>query len=48
MATISSWTEYSLRALFPDKEPTDHEIRGKQYFHVTGKLFLLLFSLIHS
>ena len=22
--------EYSLKALFPDKEPTDHEIRGKQ------------------
>jgi len=33
--------EYSLRALFPDKEPTDHEIRGKQYFHVTGRLVFL-------
>ena len=24
--------EYSLKALFPNKEPTDHQIRGKQYF----------------
>lgn len=24
--------EYSVKAVFPDKEPTDHEIRGKQYF----------------
>jgi len=27
--------EYSLKALFPDKEPTDHEIRGKQIFNIT-------------
>ena len=24
--------EYSLKALFADREPTDHQIRGKQYF----------------
>jgi len=27
--------EYSLKAMFPDKEPTDHEIRGKQIFSIT-------------
>jgi len=27
--------EYSLKAMFPDKEPTDHEIRGKQMFNIT-------------
>ena len=27
---IVTGVEYSLKALFPDKEPTDHEIRGKQ------------------
>ena len=26
--------EYSVKALFLDKEPTDHDIRGKQYFQV--------------
>lgn len=26
--------EYSLKPSFPDREPTDHEIRGKQYFQV--------------
>jgi len=29
--------EYSLKALFPEKDPTDHEIRGKQFFSVTGR-----------
>jgi len=28
--------EYSLKALFPDREPTDHQIRGKQYFQISG------------
>ena len=27
--------EYSIKAMFPDKEPTDHEIRGKQMFSIT-------------
>ena len=27
--------EYSIKAMFPDKEPTDHEIRGKQMFNIT-------------
>ena len=26
--------EYSVKALFPDKEPTDHEVRGKQLFSI--------------
>merc|ERR1719347_486604 len=26
--------EYSMKAMFPDKEPTDHEIRGKQIFNI--------------
>jgi len=26
--------EYSIKAMFPDKEPTDHEIRGKQIFSI--------------
>ena len=29
--------EYTLRALFPDKEPTDHEIRGKQMFNIVPR-----------
>ena len=29
--------EYSLKALFPEKDPTDHEIRGKQLFQLTGR-----------
>jgi len=28
--------EYSIKALFLDREPTDHEIRGKQYFQISG------------
>ena len=26
--------EYMLKPLFPDREPTDHQIRGKQYIQV--------------
>jgi hypothetical protein len=29
--------EYSLKALFPDKEPTDHEVRGRQLFTVVPR-----------
>ena len=36
--------EYSLKALFPDKEPTDHEIRGKQVRRKFIKSYLFLFS----
>lgn len=28
--------EYSLKALFAHREPTDHQIRGKQYFQISG------------
>jgi len=31
---IITGVEYSLKAMFPDKEPTDHEIRGKQIFNI--------------
>jgi len=29
--------EYILRALFPDKEPTDHEIKGKQLLNIVPR-----------
>ena len=29
--------EYTLRALFPDKEPTDHEIKGKQMLNIVPR-----------
>ena len=33
--------EYILRALFPDKEPTDHEIKGKQLLNIVPRSVLV-------
>ena len=31
--------EYTLKGIFPEKDPTDHEIRGKQMFQVNIQTF---------
>ena len=35
--------EYMLKPLFPDREPTDHQIRGKQYIQVEFIIFLFIY-----